>query len=135
MARDGLAPAFLGTANNAGVPAAALWVGGIWTALLATAGRVEVLLNWATLAILLLSSMAVVSLFVLRRRGQGEPAYRCPGYPLTPWIYLLASLAVAVASAVARPMESLYGILIVASGFPVYFLVRRLIRPGSEIAG
>jgi len=126
MAHDGLAPEFLGKANRAGVPAAALWVSGIWTALLATAGRVEVLLNWATLAILLLSSLAAASLFVLRRRGIGDPAYRCPGYPFTPLIYLVASLAVACASAMANPRESLYGLLIVASGFPVYLLMRRI---------
>jgi APA family basic amino acid/polyamine antiporter len=125
MARDGLAPAFLGSTNRAGVPAAALWISGIWTALLATAGRVEVLLNWATLAILLLSCLAVASLFVLRRRQVGAPSYRCPGYPATPWIYLLASIAVACASALASPLESLYGLLIVGTGLPAYFLVRR----------
>jgi APA family basic amino acid/polyamine antiporter len=132
MARDGLAPAFLGRASKAGVPAAALWLGGIWTALLATAGRVEVLLNWATLAILLLSSLAVASLFVLRRRKVGSPSYRCPGYPVTPLIYLLASLGVACASALSTPLESLYGLLIVGSGVPAYFLVRRLFATGPD---
>jgi APA family basic amino acid/polyamine antiporter len=131
MARDALAPPFLGRVNAAGVPAAALWVSGIWTALLATAGRLELLLNWATLAMLLLSSMAAASLFVLRRRDEGDPAYRCPGYPYTPLIYLVASLGVAGASAVAKPMESLYGLLIVASGVPVYLLMRRIYSEGA----
>jgi len=132
MARDGLAPAFLGRANKAGVPAAALWLSGIWTALLATAGRVEMLLNWATLAILMLSSLAVASLFVLRRRQVGSADYRCPGYPVTPAIYLLASLGVALSSAVANPKEAFFGLLIVGAGVPAYHLVRRLFAQPVE---
>jgi len=128
MAVDGLAPTFLAETNRAGVPAAALWLGGIWTALLVTVGRVQVLINWATMAILLLSSLTVAALFVLRRRDPSFRGYRCPGYPLTPVVYLLASLAVAVSSAVNEPRQSLYGFLLVMAGFPIYALVRRWLR-------
>jgi APA family basic amino acid/polyamine antiporter len=69
---------------------------------------------------------------VLRRRQPGSPAYRCPGYPVTPLIYLLASLAVAASSAWASPEESLYGLLIVGAGVPAYFLVRRLFASSGE---
>jgi len=124
MALDGLAPRALGRANAAGVPAAAVWAGGIWSALLSLFQRVGVLVNWASLAILLMSSMVVVALFVLRRRERGAPEYRCPGYPLTPVLYLVVSVAVACASAWTYPMQSLYGLLIVAAGWPVYRLVR-----------
>jgi APA family basic amino acid/polyamine antiporter len=125
MARDGLAPRPLATINSAGVPAAALWAGGIWTALLATLGWVETLVNWATLAILLLSSMAAGALFVLRRRDGPEAPFRCPGYPWTPAVYLLASLGVAYSSAVYAPLQALYGVLLVLAGLPVYFVFRR----------
>ena len=36
-----------------------------------------------TSGVLLLSSLTVTGLFVLRRRG-GDPAFRCPGYPVVP---------------------------------------------------
>jgi len=147
MALDGLAPAVLARTNAAGVPAAAVFAGGLWTALLATTGRVEDLVDWATLAILLLSALAMGSLFVLRR-GDGaaaviasaapraeelvaparQSAYRCPGYPWTPLLYFMASLGVAVASAVRDWRQAVYGVLIVAAGVPAYGLVCRTFR-------
>jgi APA family basic amino acid/polyamine antiporter len=126
MASDRLAPASLARVNAAGVPAAALWLGGGWTALLATSAAVEVMVNWSTLAILLLSSAGVASLFVLRRRDPASPAFRCPGYPATPLIYLIVSLAVAAVQGVREPLQSLYGVLIVAAGLPAYEIVHRM---------
>jgi APA family basic amino acid/polyamine antiporter len=128
MALDGLAPRALAMTNAAGVPSTALWTGGIWTALLATSGRIETLVNWATLAILLLSSLAVLALFVLRR-AEAPPngaarVYRCPGYPVTPVLYLLVALGVAVASAMRDWRQALYGVVVVAAGIPVYALLR-----------
>ncbi len=132
MALDGLAPRALSRTNTAGVPALALWVGGLWTALLSLSGRIEVLVNWATLAILLLSSLAAASLIVLRRRGttlemesDADPPYRCPAYPWIPALYLLTALGVAGASAVRDWRQAAYGLLIVCASVPVYALVRR----------
>jgi APA family basic amino acid/polyamine antiporter len=128
MAMDALAPRALGRTNAAGVPSTALWAGGIWSALLALTDMVELLVNWASLAILLLSSLAVVALFVLRRRGGEEPAYHCTAYPLTPAVYLIVSFGVACGSAVVFPWEALYGVLIVAAGVPLYWVLRRVSR-------
>jgi APA family basic amino acid/polyamine antiporter len=107
-------------------------VGGIWSALLALTEKVELLVNWASMAILLLSSLAVVALFVLRRRGAEEPAYRCTAYPLTPAIYLIMSVAVACANLVVFPRQSLYGVLILAAGFPAYLLAKRRTQEGVK---
>jgi APA family basic amino acid/polyamine antiporter len=131
MSLDGLAPRGLSRTSRAGVPAVALWVGGAWTAALTFLGSVEELYNGATLAILLLSSLAVASLFALRRRGVGSPAYRCTGYPVTPVVYLAASLGVAVASALHAPRQAFHGVLVVALGFPLYLVARRSFRRGS----
>ncbi|HZM14665.1 MAG TPA: APC family permease [Candidatus Krumholzibacteria bacterium] len=167
MALDDLAPRALATTNAAGVPSMALWAGGIWTALFSLTGRIEVLVNWSTLAILLLSSLAVAALFVFRHTGTeeggGEQAageesstgvdaassragdkragsrtdsvpYRCPGYPVTPALYLLVSLGVAVASAVQDWKQALYGVLIVLAGVPVYAWWQRGRRRRSPMA-
>ncbi|MEE9217781.1 MAG: amino acid permease [Acidobacteriota bacterium] len=134
MARDSLAPRFLGTVNRAGVPGAALWIGGVWSAVLAATGTFSRLLSWATLAMLLLSSLAVAAIFVVRRRGSGTSSYACPGYPFTPAAYLAVSLAVVIASAVADPASSLVGLLLVAAGFPVYWLAKRWFGPPARDA-
>jgi len=125
MAGDGLAPVALARVNRHGVPSTALWWSGLWSALLAALAPVETLYRWATLAILLLSSLTVLALFVLRRRDPAFRAFLCPGYPVTPLVYLAASLAVAVSSAFYDPRGALSGVLLVASGFVVYALWRR----------
>jgi APA family basic amino acid/polyamine antiporter len=126
MAVDRLAPSFLTRTNPAGVPSSALWLGGLWTAVLTFAADVGQLVEWTTLAILLLSSLTMAALFVLRRRGGEAPAYRCPGYPVTPALYILASLGVAGATAVYRPWwQTLVGTLLLAAGLPLFFLARR----------
>jgi APA family basic amino acid/polyamine antiporter len=126
MAGDGLAPRTLHRTNRQGVPSTALWVGGVWAAVLAAVAPVDALYRWATLAILLLSSLTVVALFVLRRRDPDFRAFLCPGYPVTPWVYLLVSLAVAVSSAFYDPRGSLWGVLLVAAGFVVYAIWKRM---------
>ncbi|HXV75526.1 MAG TPA: amino acid permease, partial [Candidatus Polarisedimenticolaceae bacterium] len=124
MACDRLAPRPLARANRRGVPATALWWSGAWSALLAAAAPVESLYRWATLAILLLSSLTVASLFVLRRRDPRFRSFRCPGYPLTPALYLVASLTVAVSSGFYDPWGALWGVLLVAAGFAAYVVWR-----------
>ena len=124
MAADGLAPRSLTRTNRAGVTAVALWVGGGWSAALALFGDIEQLVSWATLAIVLLSSMAVTTLFALRRRDPSPP-FRCPGYPVTPFVFLLASAAAAWGAFRYDPGHSLIGLGIIALGIPAYFLARR----------
>jgi len=124
MALDGLAPKIMLRVNRHEAPSGALWIAGVWTAVLAAVDDVDILVSWSTLAILLLSSMTVVSLFVFRRREEPAP-FRCPGYPWVPLIYLLACLGVAVASFVESPTQSSIGLALVLAGLPVYAWLRR----------
>jgi APA family basic amino acid/polyamine antiporter len=128
MACDGLAPAALSRTNRAGVPHVALWAGGVWSAILAATGSVAQLISWATLAILLLSALGAAALFVLRRRAPRGSSFLCPGYPATPALYLAATLAVAVASCVDDPRQSIKGVLLVLAGLPIYAIVSRTRR-------
>ena len=132
MACDELAPRALKKINAAGVPSTALWAGGLWSALLATTGTVDRLVNWATLAILILSSMVVVSLFVIRKRDGADAPFQCPGYPVVPAVYLISSLAVACASAIEYPRQALYGVLLIAAGLPVFVLLNRRNRTATR---
>jgi len=139
MGVDGLAPRALARAGRAGVPSVALWCGGAWAALLALFGAVQELVEWASLAIMLLSSLTAVALFVLRRRDPAGGSYRCPGYPLTPAVYLLTCLGVALSATLYDPGRSLKGVLLVAAGFPLYWLARRYLSgeptsPGGRSA-
>jgi APA family basic amino acid/polyamine antiporter len=132
MALDRLLPSFLGRTGRTGVPSTALWCGGLFAAVLAAIGGVRELVEWASLAIMLLSSLTVVALFVLRRREPRAGTFRCPGYPVVPLIYLLTCVGVAISSTLYNPPRALKGVLLVAAGFPLYWLARRFISPGGR---
>lgn len=70
-------------------------------------------------------ALAVAGVFVLRRRQPDAPRpYRTLGYPLTPAIFLLASLGMVVNALVAHPAENGVTFGIILAGVPVYFLWR-----------
>jgi len=125
MACDGLAPPALMRTNSAGVPHIALWSGGFWAAFMALLGGVSRLIGWTTMALLLLSALAAASLFVLRHRGTERPPFHCPGYPLPPAVFIAATLAVAVTSALSDPAGALRGSALIAIGAPIYLIASR----------
>ena len=95
---------------------------------MAVSAGVNELVEWASLAIMLLSSLTVVALFVLRRRDPDGGTFRCPGYPVVPVVYLLTCLGVAVSATLYNPRRALLGVALVALGFPLYWLARRFIN-------
>ncbi|MBK6494783.1 MAG: amino acid permease [Gemmatimonadetes bacterium] len=71
-------------------------------------------------------AMAVAGVFVLRKRSPDvERPYRTLGYPLTPAIFLLASLGMVANALLSNPAQNgvTFGIILV--GVPVYFVWRR----------
>ncbi len=50
--------------------------------------------------------------------------FRVPGYPLTPALFIAAAVAIVVNTALARPVQALVGLGIVATGVPVYLVWR-----------
>jgi len=79
--------------------------------------------------VLLFSAVAVSTVFVLRRRYPDEPRpFKALGYPVAPAIFVLASLAIMVAAIAGRPGPSLVGAIIIASGVPLYWLLRKRLK-------
>ena len=74
---------------------------------------------------MLFSGVAVVSLFVLRRRdGSSERPYSAWGYPVAPAIFVLASAVLVLNEIWSRPGPALAGLGVMAAGVPVYWLTR-----------
>ncbi len=124
-----------------------------WVAITAQAAwsSVLVIVNWADpstpgrytpvdlpgytgFAVLLFSGFAVSTLFVLRSRYPNEPRpFRAWGYPIAPAVFTLASLAIMVFSFrdsspsafLGMRRESLWGLLIMLAGIPIYLVARR----------
>jgi basic amino acid/polyamine antiporter, APA family len=123
MARDGLFLRRAGTLNGARVPAAALWMQGLWASLLCLSGTYSQLLDYVIFAVLLFYMATIAGLFRLRRTKPDFPRpYRTVGYPLLPAAYFVAAAAVATSLVIApvTRMQSLAGLGCVLLGVPVY---------------
>jgi len=72
-------------------------------------------------------ALAVGAVFVLRRRRrEGPPAYRTPGYPLVPAAFLLVSVAMLLNGLIQRPAETAASLGVLFLGIPAYYGWRTL---------
>jgi len=105
LARDGLFPRFLQDIHSRHhTPAKAIWTQGLWAMLQVivaclisrSAGELfDYLTDMVVLAGTLFYMLSVGAVIVLRSTEANlDRPYRCWGYPITPWIYLLGSTAV-----------------------------------------
>ena len=149
MAQDGLFFRSTGRLNARHVPAMALVLQGIWTALLVLprtrlrdpvtnapmldASGVEqygnlygMLLDYVVFAVLIFYVLTIAGIFVLRHtQPQVERPYRAFGYPVLPAFYIVAATVILIVLAIYRTQTSWPGLLLVLAGVPVYFLWRR----------
>jgi APA family basic amino acid/polyamine antiporter len=127
MARDGLFFRSAGTLNKNRVPAIALLLQTLWTALLCLTGTYGQLLDYVIFAALLFYVLTTIGLFILRaKRPDAERPYRAVGYPFLPGLYiaLAASVMVLILLAPTSQFQAVAGLALVIVGIPVYFLWR-----------
>jgi basic amino acid/polyamine antiporter, APA family len=126
MARDGLFFRSAGYLNRNAVPAAALWVQALWASVLCLSGTYSDLLDYVVFAVLVFYVLTVAGIFVLRRRRpDAERPYRVWGYPVVPFLYIVAAAAIAIDLLIFKPAYTLPGVGIVLWGVPVFFLWKR----------
>src|SRR6266581_3302731 len=138
MARDGLFFKATGKLNSKHVPAVALVLQGIWTALLvlprtrnvdSATGAVTYgnlysnLLDYIIFAALIFYVLTIAGVFVLRRmRPEAERPYLALGYPILPALYMVGATAIMVVLLAYRAQTTWPGLVIVLTGVPIYFL-------------
>lgn len=72
------------------------------------------------------------AIFILRiRRPDAPRPFRCPGYPFTPAIFVLAALAMTALSIADTPGMSALWLAILLAGWPVYYVWKRARQRGS----
>jgi APA family basic amino acid/polyamine antiporter len=126
MAQDRLFFRPVGLLNRRGVPAVGLVLQGAWACLLVFSGSYGQLLDYVIFAALLFYVLTVAGLFVLRRkRPDAERPYRALGYPVLPALYVIVAAAIMLDLLVVKPEYTWPGLIIVCTGFPVYYLWRR----------
>jgi APA family basic amino acid/polyamine antiporter len=127
MAADGLFfPAFARLHPRFRTPGTAIIVQGIWAVVLLLTGKYGQLLDYVVFCDWIFFGLAVYSLFIIRRQdreaGVVDPpdAFRVPGWPVTPILFLAASVYVVLGSISSNPRNAALGTAILAVGVPVY---------------
>lgn len=127
MAADGLFfPSFARLDPKFQTPTIAIAVQGVWSVILLWSGRYGQLLDYVVFCDWIFFGLSVVSLFVLRKRdaaaGVIDPpdAFRVPGWPITPAIFVAAAAYVVIGSILSNPLNALLGAGILALGVPVF---------------
>jgi APA family basic amino acid/polyamine antiporter len=127
MARDGLfIPAAAHVHPTYKTPSRAVIAQGIWTTILILTGSLDSLGNYVGFAITLFAGIAVAAVFVLRQREPNAPRpFKAIGYPLTPAIFVIASLAIVVNAIITNPRVTGLGLLVIFAGVPLYLWFRK----------
>ena len=128
MAEDGVLPrAFLRVNPDTQVQEVGLLFFGATMLLPAfLLGSFEKLLNYVIFTDTLTLAVVASTIFVLRRRLAGEGGFSMRGYPLLPAFYMLCLLGAAARVFTLEPRLALAGIVILATGWPLYRLGHRL---------
>ena len=130
MANDGLFFKKTGTLNKHAVPEYALWAQCIVASILCLSGRYGDLLTMISFVVVIFYALTIIGIFVLRKkRPDIERPYKAFGYPVLPVIYILLALAFCIALVFASPTYSLWGLLIVLIGIPIYFVALARRKP------
>ncbi len=110
-------------------PSAAIMLQGLWAVVLTLSGTFSQLVDYVTFGDWIFFALTVSGLFVYRARDRRHPDatpphFRVPGYPVTPALFILASIWVVMGSIAVNPHNALVGGGLIALGIPVY-LYRR----------
>jgi basic amino acid/polyamine antiporter, APA family len=99
---------------------------GAWAIVLVVTGSYETLADYAMFALWLSYGLMVAGVIVLRRKQPDLPRpYRMWGYPVTPVLFLTITAWFLINMLRTRPIPSLAGLLLIATGIPVYFVWAR----------
>ena len=109
-------------------PVSAILAQTLWSSVLVLCGSLSQLVSYTGFAVVLFSGIAVVALFVLRRREpSAERPFKALGYPVAPAVFVVASALMLGNEIWRNPATSVAGLGIIAAGIPIYEYFRRRI--------
>lgn len=126
MARDGLfMPALAKVHPRFETPARAIVLQAALASTLVLLGTFNTIISYFVFVVVIFIALTVIALFVLRHKTSGNIAYRTPGYPATPIVFLVLITLLLVLLAGNNPAQAFLGVAVVALGLPAYYLVFR----------
>jgi len=134
MAKDGLLFAAIARVHaGSGAPRVAILLqAGVALTVVFTLGGFGKVLDYTTFAVLLATIADTLALYILRVRAPLRPRpYKAWGYPVVPFLYVVANVAIAISMVIAKPRECGIGVAILLAGLPFYVLFRRRAAVGQ----
>ena len=135
MAQDGLFfPALAAVHPRYRTPVRSLWAQSGWAIVLTVSGTYEQLYTYVVFVSVVFHAAIGTAVFVLRRTRPELPRpYKTWGYPVVPALFILACVLLVWNTLGERPVESLWGLGLLALGLPVYWRFRkRTVTAGPE---
>ena len=124
MARDGLLFRWAGEVHpRFRTPHLAIVLQAVWSSVLVATGTYRSLFTRVVYTEWIFFAAMAAGIFVLRRRADYAPRYRV--FAFVPVIFIAASLVIVINQIAAEPAGSAIGLLLVATGLPIYFLWKR----------
>jgi APA family basic amino acid/polyamine antiporter len=137
MGKDGVFfPALARLHPKFGTPALAILLQAAWGIVLVFTGTYGELVDSVVFGDWIFFGLTVAAIFVFRRRiplETREPgAFRTPGYPVVPALFVAAAAVVVVSAVRTNPFRSAIGLALLAVGpFVYWFFARRSARGGD----
>ena len=126
MAREKLFFPGFAKINNANVPSNSLLWQGIWASVLVLSGTFDQLTDMIIFAVFIFYGATTLGVFILRRRmPEVYRPYKVWGYPVVPAIFILFCIGLFFNTIINRPREAVIGLILIFSGIPVYFFLKR----------
>jgi basic amino acid/polyamine antiporter, APA family len=133
MAREKLFPQGIAKINIANVPSNSLLWQGIWASVLVLSGSFDQLTDMLIFAVFIFYGATTLGVFILRRRmPDAQRPYKVWGYPVVPAIFILFCIGLFFNTIITRPREAAIGMILIFSGIPVYFLLKRKYSKTTE---
>jgi len=126
MARERLFFKSIAKINNAKVPSNSLLWQGIWASVLVLSGTFDQLTDMIIFSVFIFYGATALGVFILRRRiPEVHRPYKVWGYPVVPAIFILFCIGLFFNTIITRPREAAIGMILILSGIPVYFYLKR----------
>jgi APA family basic amino acid/polyamine antiporter len=123
MAKDGLLFRWIGAVHpRYYTPHRAIFIQAVWSSVLVATGTYTTLFTRVVYTEWIFFALMAGGLILLRRRSDVVRGYKIWGYPVIPAVFIISSSAIVANQIISDTRESLFGLSLVFSGLPVYYL-------------
>ncbi|WP_413575129.1 APC family permease [Bdellovibrio sp. HCB290] len=136
MAKDGLfLPSLAKLHPKSQSPYMAIIVQAVFSVILALSGSFDQLTDYVVFASWIFYALVTASVFKFRKTMPLAPRpYKTLGYPIIPVVFLILAVLLLINTLWTSPQESLWGLVIIMVGAPVYYIQKKFSTAAPQAA-